>query len=82
MTDWLTIDELAKAWRVTPDHVRGLVRSGQLPAVNIARSPGAKRAQWRITPEGLQQFKAARQAVAPAESNGKRKRSRTVRQWV
>jgi len=82
VSNWLTINELAKAWRVTPDHVRGLIRSGQLPAVNIAMSPGAKRPQWRIRPEDLERFTAARRAVEPAGDQPKRKRRRAVRQWV
>ncbi|MGO8748326.1 MAG: DNA-binding protein [Thermoguttaceae bacterium] len=39
------------------------IQTGELKAVNVATDPRGKRARWRITPEALSAFEAARAAV-------------------
>jgi len=83
MTDWLTIDELAEKWRVTPDHVRGLIRTGQLTAIDISQQAGCKRQQLRIRPSDIEEFVNRRLVSARADTPPPTRRRRNgTRQWV
>ena len=54
--------ELARRWRVSPDKVVGWIRSGELAAFNVAARPGG-RPRWRVSPEAMAAFEAARSAT-------------------
>lgn len=63
----LTRKQAAKRLAVDPDAVSVLIASKQLPAVNVARDPKAKRPTWRIRPEDLADFELRRMTgKAPA----------------
>jgi len=56
--------ELARRWRVSPDKVRALVRSGELAALNLA-SPRCGKPRLVITPEAVAAFERGRAAAPP-----------------
>ena len=56
----LTREEVANRLVTDVDGVSGLIASGQLRAVNVARSRTAKRPTWRIRPEDLAEFELRR----------------------
>ena len=56
----LTRKRIATRLGVDPDAVSALIASGQLAAVNVARSRTAKRPTWRIRPEDLADFELRR----------------------
>lgn len=83
MAAWWTIDELAEKWRVTPDHVRGLIRTGQLTAIDISQQAGCQRQQLRIRPSDVEEFVTRRLVSARVDPPPPAKRKRNgVRQWV
>ena len=57
----LSVCQLAKYWRVTPQKVRGMVRRGLLTAIDL----GGLRPQLRITPEAIKEAEE-RLRVRPA----------------
>ena len=56
----LTREQAANRLVTDVDGVSGLIASGQLRAVNVARDPKAKRPTWRIRPEDLADFELRR----------------------
>jgi hypothetical protein len=65
--------ELARRWRISPDRVRSLVRSGQLPALNLATARCGK-PRLVITAEAVAEFERTRQAAPPPAPVKRRKR--------
>lgn len=61
----LTREQAATRLAVDPDAVSALIATGQLPAVNVARSRTAKRPTWRIRPEDLAEFELRRMTSKP-----------------
>ena len=59
----LTPKQIADAQSVDPDTVRGWIRSGELPARNLAAKAGG-RPRYRVDPEALAAFLRKR-AVVP-----------------
>jgi transposase len=55
MTNGLTVRDVARRYRVSPDKVRGWIKQGELPAVNTAATMCGK-PRWVITPEELARF--------------------------
>lgn len=55
--------------------VLGWIASGQLAAVNVARSPTAQKPRWRVRREDLDQF-IARRSTRPAAKLATRKARR------
>ena len=54
----LTPDEAARRLKVTAEHVRALIRSGRLSAINIGTGP--KRPLYRIPASALGEFLSSR----------------------
>lgn len=69
-----TTKQLQERYGVSEPTVLGWINSGQLVALNVAKTAAAKRATWRITPEALAAFEAAR-AATPAPERKQRKRA-------
>jgi hypothetical protein len=67
----LTVADVARRYRVSPDKVRGWIRSGELAAVNTAPSLCAK-PRYVVTPEALERFEAGRQAATVVPKRMKR----------
>ena len=74
---YMTPNQLAKRWRVSPDKVAAWIRSGELRALNVA-SAGSTRPRWRIPPEAVQAFEAARSCHRQAPPPKRRKRDEQV----
>jgi hypothetical protein len=68
----LTVEDVARRYRVGPDKVRSWIRSGQLVAVNTATTLIGK-PRWVITPEALAEFEKAR-GGGPAPRPQRRRR--------
>ena len=67
--------EVARRWRVKPERVITLIRSGKLQAFNIA-SEGCIRPRYRITPEALVAFERSLAVVPPKPVARRRKAGR------
>jgi hypothetical protein len=68
---FLSVKEVCTQLGVGPKSVRFYIRSGQLPATNVARNPAAKRATWRVSESSLRQFELSRRAIADEPSVGR-----------
>ncbi len=73
MTDGLTVRDVARRYRVSPDKVRGWIKQGELPAINTAARMCGK-PRWVITPEELASFEAKRRAVTSPKPTPRRKK--------
>ncbi len=74
----LTVLDVAKRFRVSPDKVRGWIRRGELLAVNTADNLYG-RPRFIISPESLAAFERGRQAATPtAPKPRRRKRTNLV----
>ena len=60
--DLLTPDEAARRLKVSPEHVRALIRSGRLTAINVGTGP--KRPLYRIPLCALRDFLSNRRQPA------------------
>ena len=68
-----TPPELAKAWGVSPDKVLGWIRSGELKAINVAKSMQG-RPRYRIDAEAIEAFKRMRTNQSPPPKPARRRR--------
>ncbi len=73
---FLTPPEAAKLLRVDPSTVIGWIKSGELPASNLA-SRSATRPRWRISREALEEFLAGREP-RPAVKKKRRSNARVI----
>jgi excisionase family DNA binding protein len=74
MTQFLTISEVAERYSVDPHSVLDWVRSGELRAVNVGRSPGRKKPRWRIPLAAVEQFELIRSFSPTPPRTRRRKR--------
>jgi transposase len=75
----LTVSEVARRYRVSPDKVRAWVARGELAAVNTA-SVLCARPRWVIRPEALAEFER-RRAGGPAPKPPRRRRRPEVKDY-
>jgi hypothetical protein len=70
----LTVLEVARRYRVSPDRVRGWIARGELRAIN-RRDTRAGRPSWVIPPDALIEFESVRQAAAtkPPKAKGRKR---------
>lgn len=54
---WLTVEDVAKSLKVTEETVRRWIRQGELPVLQLGRSP---RSGYRIRRDELERFVADR----------------------
>lgn len=64
--DSMTINQAASRLGTSPTHIRRLVRTGDLEAVDVSRN-GANRRTLRILPEAFEEFIQSRQHCAKEE---------------
>ena len=63
---WLTVGDVAKRLDVTDETVRGLLRRGELPGMQIS-----KRSGWRVRAEDVDAFIQSRFRTAWAMTDGR-----------
>jgi hypothetical protein len=68
-----TVADVARRYRVSPDRVRGWIRSRRLAAVNTAAAR-CGRPRFVVTPEAMRAFEAAASACPPPAPPKRRKR--------
>ena len=68
----LTVRDVARRYRVSPDKVRSWVRRGELAAVNTAAAPCGK-PRWVFTPAALAAFEACRSSTPPKQVRRKKR---------
>jgi hypothetical protein len=73
----LTVAEVARRYRVSPDKVRTWINNGTLRAVN-RRDICSGRPSWVIPPEALVDFERARAAAPPTKPARRKKRTSSV----
>ena len=74
-----TVADLARRWRIGQAKVRALIQRGELAALNLSATR-CGRAQYRITPEAVDQFERRRSAAKPAKTKRTRQR-RAAKCW-
>lgn len=67
-----TPPEIAKLLRVSPDTVRGWIRSGELKASDLSATRGG-RPSFRINEDSVRQFLALRSVSPPPKPTRRRK---------
>jgi hypothetical protein len=68
----MTVPELAKLYRIGEEKLRGLIRSGQLGAINTA-SAKCRNPRYIILPHHREEFEKRRRAALPKPLPRKRK---------
>jgi excisionase family DNA binding protein len=68
--------QVAEQLGVSRETVVGLIRSGQLEAINVSLSPSSRRPRYRITEQALRLFEEQR-AVRQAPKRRERRESYT-----
>jgi excisionase family DNA binding protein len=83
MTDrTFTVAELAERLRVNEHAILSWIRSGELRAMNVGRSPGGKKPRWRISTEALEDFEIRRTPTpTPPKAKARRRRDASVTQY-
>ena len=74
-----TVAQVAEHLAINADHVRDLIRTGELPAFNVG---GTKRPTYRISPDALAGFEARRTVRQPEKPIRQRKAAPTFRRWI
>jgi excisionase family DNA binding protein len=72
----LTPPAIARLLAVHPDKIRAWITRGELAAVDLADRRGG-RPRWRVMPDALEAFLAARQATPWARTKRRTKKVRT-----
>jgi len=69
----LTVRDVGEQLKIKVDGVLELIHAGLLSASDVSR-PGSQRPRWRISPDALDQFLAARSATPPAKRQPRRRK--------
>lgn len=69
----LTVADIAKRFRVSPDKVRGWIRRGELHALNTSDIRCGK-PRFVVTPDSLVAFERGRQAATPTTPKPQRRK--------
>jgi transposase len=70
----LRVREVAAHYQVTDGRVLTWIKSGRLRAIDVSEGAGRKH-RWRVTPEALAEFEAARTAVPTPRASRRRAKS-------
>jgi hypothetical protein len=73
----LTVADVAKRYRVSPDKVRAWIKSGFLAAIDTSNTR-CGRPRFVITPESLAEFERSRTVSPPPPKPKRRKRTANV----
>jgi len=72
-----SVKDVAEHFAVGEHSVLGWIKNGELRAVNVGRTPGAKKPRWRVTSEQLAAFEMVRSNAPPPAKPTRRKRQDT-----
>lgn len=67
------IPDVCERYGVSEGTVLSWIHAGELRAINVGRTPGARKPRWRVTAQALEDFEAARSAVPPAPRQRRRR---------
>ena len=82
ISTYLRVRALEERWQVPAGKILALIRSGELPAVNLALRTGAgHRPRWRVSLDEVQAFERRRSA-APTTRSGRRHRGEKPADFV
>jgi hypothetical protein len=73
----LTVLDLARRWRVSPDKIRRFITTGQLSAINVA-STACGKPRWIVLPDAVAAFEQRRSAAPPRPARRKRKQGTAI----
>jgi excisionase family DNA binding protein len=73
----LTVEDVARRYRVSPDKVRAWIDKGELRAVNTATVLCGK-PRWVILPEALEEFERRRRGGAAPKPQRRRRREQAT----
>jgi hypothetical protein len=76
-TAGLTVKDVARLYRVSPDKVRAWIKRGELAAVNTAAAL-CQRPRWIVLPEALAAFEHRRAGGPAAKPQRRRRRAELV----
>ncbi len=74
----LTPPEIASRWRVNPDKVLQLIKSGQLRAMNLALNVNGKKSRYKILESELERFEDSRSTKPTSKATRRRRRTATA----
>ena len=63
MQSFMSIAEVSKSLRTNENKILGLIRSGELPAINVAQNSKGKRPRWRVSASDLDAFLESRKTA-------------------
>jgi hypothetical protein len=73
-----TVRSLQDRYGVSEETVLHWIRTGQLKALNVGQSPGAKKPRWRVTQAALDAFELARTQAEPVRRERRPKQAEVV----
>jgi hypothetical protein len=73
----LTVADVARRYRVSPDKVRAWIKRGELSAINTAAALCGK-PRWVVMPEALSAFERRRAGGPPPKPARRRKRTQEI----
>lgn len=74
----LTVRDVSKRYRVSPDKVRAWISRGELRAINSGAALCGKRRRWVIAPDALVAFEQRRAGGPPPKPPRRKKRTTLV----
>jgi excisionase family DNA binding protein len=77
-----SIRDIAERFGVGKKTVLGWIKSGELVAIHIGRSPDSLKPRWRITEHSLAAFEANRMNRPPAPRTRRRNRQAGIIEFI
>ena len=68
-----SIPDVCERYAVSERTVLGWIHSGQLRAINVGRTAGARKPRWRVSAQALEDFETSRTAMPPAPRQRRRR---------
>jgi excisionase family DNA binding protein len=77
-----TIKQVAEHFGVSPHTVLAWIRSGELLAINVGRSPNKLKPRWRVSSEALADWEFSRSATPAMPRVSRRKRTAEIIDFI
>lgn len=75
---YFTVRDIEKLLGVDEHAVLGWIKSGELKAINVGRSPNKKKPRWRISQAALEEFERLRSATPLTQITPRRRKRRSA----